>query len=62
MYVAIYRKHSTRSMLHSTQTVAIAMSVRSTNVYEEQALGVYKHVADEDEEPELHGERRAVFR
>ncbi|WVQ85711.1 hypothetical protein IAT38_007877 [Cryptococcus sp. DSM 104549] len=49
MYVAIY---------------PIAMSVRSTNVYEERALGVYEHddpeTASEDE-PQFKGRRHEVF-
>lgn len=50
MYVAIY---------------PIAMSVRSTNVYEEQALGVYKVLSPEDRdqetEPEFKGQKAEVF-
>ncbi|WWD18193.1 hypothetical protein CI109_102642 [Kwoniella shandongensis] len=49
MYIAIY---------------PIAMSVRSTNVYEEQALGVYDHEDPEtssEDEPEFKGPKREVF-
>ncbi|CAD6578645.1 MAG: hypothetical protein TREMPRED_002239 [Tremellales sp. Tagirdzhanova-0007] len=49
MYVSIY---------------PIAMSVRSTNVYEEGALGVYKHQDPEygsDEEPQFQGRRGEIF-
>ncbi|WVQ71337.1 hypothetical protein IAR50_000865 [Cryptococcus sp. DSM 104548] len=49
MYVAIY---------------PIAMSVRSTNVYEERALGVYEEddpATSSDAEPELKGGRGEVF-
>ncbi|KAK8865627.1 hypothetical protein IAR55_000772 [Kwoniella newhampshirensis] len=49
MYVAIY---------------PIAMSVRSTNVYEEQALGVYDHEDPDmtsEDEPEFKGRRHEVF-
>ncbi|WWC60632.1 uncharacterized protein I303_103206 [Kwoniella dejecticola CBS 10117] len=49
MYVAIY---------------PIAMSVRSTNVYEEKALGVYEAedpITASDDEPEFKGKRHEVF-
>ncbi|WVR05584.1 hypothetical protein IAU60_002603 [Kwoniella sp. DSM 27419] len=49
MYVAIY---------------PIAMSVRSTNVYEEQALGVYEHDASAtlgEDEPQFKGRKHEVF-
>ena len=44
--------------------LAIAMSVRSTNVYEERALGVYEeHAAAEEEEPTMDGhDKREIFR
>ena len=54
MYVAIYRKYPFTS--YTKLIAAIAMSVRSTNVYEEQALGVYEpDDPDKDIEPELSG-------
>ncbi|OCF43255.1 potassium ion transporter [Kwoniella heveanensis CBS 569] len=49
MYVAIY---------------PIAMSVRSTNVYEERALGVYEHEDPDtlsEDEPQFKGRRPEVF-
>ncbi|WVF71000.1 hypothetical protein IAT40_005796 [Kwoniella sp. CBS 6097] len=49
MYVAIY---------------PIAMSVRSTNVYEERALGVYEHEDPDtlsEDEPQFKGRRHEVF-
>ncbi|KIR43206.1 potassium ion transporter [Cryptococcus deuterogattii 99/473] len=49
MYVAIY---------------PIAMSVRSTNVYEERALGVYEHDdldTSSEDEPQFKGHGREVF-
>ncbi|WVQ96961.1 hypothetical protein IAU59_004070 [Kwoniella sp. CBS 9459] len=49
MYVAIY---------------PIAMSVRSTNVYEERALGVYEHEDPDtltEDEPQFQGRRHEVF-
>ncbi|OWZ63019.1 hypothetical protein AYX15_04941 [Cryptococcus neoformans] len=49
MYVAIY---------------PIAMSVRSTNVYEERALGVYEHDDPDtsgEDEPQFKGHSREVF-
>ncbi|GJJ14171.1 hypothetical protein Clacol_008432 [Clathrus columnatus] len=41
MYIAVY---------------PVALTIRSTNVYEEQSLGVFEH-PEEDEEPELSGTR-----
>ncbi|KAL7423539.1 hypothetical protein Q5752_001119 [Cryptotrichosporon argae] len=46
MYVAIY---------------PIAMSIRSTNVYEERSLGIYEHEHEFAEEPVFQGRRREVF-
>ncbi|KAE9400631.1 hypothetical protein BT96DRAFT_965214 [Gymnopus androsaceus JB14] len=41
----------------------IAMSVRSTNVYEEQSLGVFRNAEDDDEDPEIQltGPRMTVW-
>lgn len=40
------------------------MSVRSTNVYEERALGVYEdHTAEDENEPNFQGkDKREIFR
>lgn len=64
MYVAIYRKCrgwsrvgifvSFPTWIIETDGSAIALSVRSTNVYEEQSLGVFEK-EESDEEPLLKG-------
>jgi len=41
---------------------AIAMSIRSTNVYEERSLGVYEVDDTPADEPALQGDKSEVFR
>jgi hypothetical protein len=61
MYVAIYRM-SFISTLRQSDQVAIAMSIRSTNVYEERSLGVFEHDETPADEPTLVGDKSEVFR
>jgi hypothetical protein len=61
MYVAIYRMSFISTSRQSDQ-VAIAMSIRSTNVYEERSLGVFEHDETPADEPTLVGDKSEVFR
>lgn len=45
-----------------TDLTAIAMSIRSTNVYEERSLGVYEVDDTPADEPALQGDKSEVFR
>ena len=65
MYISVCKSDSlTRVRLSLTTTCAlidpIAMSVRSTNVYEEKSLGIFDDEEDE-QEPDTNGSRVAVW-
>jgi hypothetical protein len=50
------------STSRQSDQVAIAMSIRSTNVYEERSLGVFEHDETPADEPTLVGDKSEVFR
>lgn len=66
MYISVctrYFPHFIFALCLISHTDPIAMSVRSTNVYEEQSLGVFKEDDDQDEEQKFEpsGPRLTVW-
>ncbi len=65
MYIAIYRESRIRVFDRyrwPLTNTAIALSVRSTNVYEEQALGVYQPEDPSEANEPVQDGKQEIFR